>query len=560
MYKLFNSTKYINNIFGVSMQTSSFTRLFAQASQAKTKRSGLISLSNVALSHDKLLFDNVHLQINHGEHIVLLGRNGAGKSSLADLIAGTIEPDSGSIKRQSNLRIAYVRQIQEQEMLEKQIATAQDILAEFENEQAQKNNKAKGAASVGRIFKSLKLTNEHFHSPLESLSIGEQRRMVLAGAVLSNPDLLILDEPTNHLDQAGVNWLKSCLRGFRNGLILITHDRDLMNSAGNKLFEIDSIKQTVASFRGSYKDLIASKLQQHSGQMKKEKYDALQIKRKKHELDKMNRKQIKTGKGNTYVDVKKIKKIRKDILEMQEEQYKADEFPVEGVANFTFQQTSKAKQSFFIAINDLVLPYAKGERRQAFSGGVSLGERVVITGNNGVGKSIFMQVLAGLRSANSGSANSGSVNLARDVNYGYLPQNTEELSGYRTVREYLDTAQVDFEQSRLYSVLTQMNFQHSDLSKSPDEFSIGQQRRIQFMRIILSEPEILLLDEPTNYFDVFTIEALEQALLNFNGAIVAISHDEWFIKKIASKIWRLEEEQIHEKNLRLNSERVLQSR
>ena len=382
---------------------------------------------------------------------------------------------------------------------------------------------------------------------VQTLSGGERARLGLATLLLRSPDLLLLDEPTNHLDFASMAWLESYLASYRGGLLVVSHDRQFLNRAVNRVCEIDEHSRQLKEYTGNYDAYVEAK--------------ALERQRWEEEYERQQE------------ELRDLRKRVKDAASHARRNYHAprdnDKFSrhyFEQSVQRTQSQTIRAAEVLLQRIEDDPIPkppeilrvtsHFQGEsiqsrevlRLQEVS--KSWGERqvldhvtltmaadarVVLVGPNGAGKSTLLKLIMGQEEPDS-----GEIQLVPGARIGYLPQDPEDLDPRKTVLEMYRYGQVGYEGEFVGRLIGYGLFRLEDMHKQVGQLSLGQKRKLEIARLMVQHPHVLLLDEPTNYISLDVLEAFEAAILNFPGPVLAISHDRWFIQRFGGVLWELE--------------------
>ncbi|MCH9627271.1 MAG: putative ABC transporter ATP-binding protein YbiT [Chlamydiales bacterium] len=522
----------------------------------------LIQVSNLSKSFDnRLLFHALSLSIHEGEAIALIGANGSGKTTLLELLVGSILPDSGQVSRSPHLSIGYLPQevsvgscsvkeyLQTGPLTELEARMAAcleqaDRLEEWEQlheQYAQLGGYRR--LPVEKVLKGLKLDLSLLEMSMESLSSGQKVRCALGKALLENPQLLLLDEPTNHLDSEMLNWLEVFLQQREGATLIVSHDRKFLNHACNHLLEIR--EGQLFSYGGSYdffldeqKRMVERKMRAYAAQQEEKKRLKQKIKaltfakgnpsapsdRNVMAYDKRGEHHQKSTQ-RTLNDLKtRLKEIETHpLVHPKPKTIKGLQFEGPPLATSVAIELDQVSKSF--------------EKHVLFSGlshVLRKGERVLLTGPNGAGKTSLLRCLVGELPLDS-----GEIRYARTAQIGYLDQEVERFPMEKTPLEYFaDRFQLTEEDLRRELHKAALGGAEL-LNRAFLELSVGQRKRLVLLVLVLEKPNILLLDEPTNHLDFLTLEALETALLKFEGAVLAISHDAMFREKMGAQEWRL---------------------
>lgn len=509
------------------------------------------------------LFENVSISINAGELFGLIGENGAGKTTLLKLLAGIIEPDAGNIVRASDLSIGilqqeidltdptiFVREFIEEGSLrdleqEMAICLEENRLTEWA-ELHERYEKLGGYTQipVEKVLRGLKLETYLLDLPMSSLSSGQRVRAALAKALIKNPDLLLLDEPTNHLDQEMIEWLELALKQRKGACVIVSHDRRFLNRACNRLVEIK--KGMLTRYGGNYDFYLAEQERILERQMKA--YEAQEEERKSLK-EKIKAITFSKGKPSPPKDrnfmayEKRGEKHQKslqhklDVMKNRLEEIEANLLPhpwPKSIKGLKFIETP-LESSLVIELEDACKAYGDKTLFFGLCKTICKGDRIMIRGPNGCGKTTLLKAMAGIIPLDK-----GSVRVSPGVKMVFLDQDVEQLPLDQTPLQYFED-RFHFPEESLRGEFHKAALSGGDLLRSPiSSLSTGQRKRLMLLSLILEKPNVLLLDEPTNHLDFLTLEAFEKSLLEFKGAIVAVTHDETFIEKIGLQVWDLE--------------------
>lgn len=495
------------------------------------------------------LFTDVTFTIGDGEVVALVGNNGCGKTTLIRCMNGLDEFDSGRVCKSKNCRVGYLSQELDQVTdtcayeetirgLERVLQIERDIkslelrmsdeavLSDSDEvhvvlrqyERAVQEFEAKDgynlAFRVRSTLMGLGLPEDCLHSPIQTLSGGEKMRVALARLILTEPDVLILDEPTNHLDMAATEWLEGFLKGFSGSALVVSHDRYFLDQVADRVLDMDGGQ--ITSYTGNYSSFVQKKL----GRAKEHKH-AYQRQRHERRKTEMLVQQLRSmGKI-------RMAKSREKLLENQERVQK----PVDQGRSPRFSFTDARHVSNLIARASHM---SKRFGRRAIFEDVSFeikgGERVGIIGPNGAGKSTLLRILLGQEPLDRGQASIGSW-----VKHAYFSQDSCYLDEDKTVLQSIaEATQMKDDDARQY--LARFLFRGEDVHKRVSFLSGGEKSRLIICKMILEEPYCLVLDEPTNHLDIESRECLEDALREFKGTVIAVSHDRYFLNKVVNRI------------------------
>ncbi|MGD6871907.1 ribosomal protection-like ABC-F family protein [Sutcliffiella horikoshii] len=485
------------------------------------------------------ILKDISFEIRNGEKIGLVGWNGAGKTTLMKLLMGSIQPDSGSItKFQDSLKIGYLPQSTDytihtdQEMIEE----AKDLLRTTSELGLVKSITKEGASS-------------------DTLSGGEKLKLALAKIWTQTPQLLCLDEPTNHMDMKGVNWLVSELNKFAGAAIIISHDRYFLDMTVSKIYEIEDCR--LLEYEGNYtayrqekKRRLDQQTRDYGKQQRKIKMIEDQVANLKQWSEKAHREAGKRDnpgerKQMGLKEFERVKAKKKDNqiksktkrLEIELSKHKVEKPKEEVQVKFEFETDGKRGKRILEAKGltkqfDARLLFEKSHFY------VKHGERIGLVGENGAGKTTFIKMLLDQEAITRGSLwKSSSLKIA------YLSQEVSDLPSNKTVLEYLDL--VGWERiSKARTIFANMGMQEEKLTKPLNTLSLGEKTRVKLVHMIMQEYDVLILDEPTNHLDLPSREQMEATLCTFNGTLIIISHDRYFIEKLCDKLLVIENNRI----------------
>ena len=525
----------------------------------------------------KLILDDVNLMLNRGDRSVLVGENGAGKSTLARLIVGGEEFDSGEISLTVGTQVGYLPQelqvdsrISVAEFIEQgvgEVSTLRQRLRELELLMAERKGlearleeygrlhdafEARGGYSLEnrrqQIFAGLGLEHIDEGRPVISLSGGEKTRVGLAALLLQSPELLILDEPTNHLDFAGLAWLEEYLLHYPHALLMITHDRRFINRVATKILDLSPVTHSLQTYYGNYDDYRAQRDAQYQeevatyhAQVNRMKALRVQMKKETHGHRKAKRpddgdKWIKfTAEQQTQRSAGKLARAAQQELRRLEASRLDNPRHVWHI-QFDFDPLPLTSMEP-LQLRSLSMSFGDRQLIRDADAVLRKGERVALVAPNGSGKTTLLRLINGELTPTS-----GEIRVAAGARPGYLDQSSESFDEGRNILAVLSEIGSETP-DRLLTLLHRCGlFRDAHLaSKSVADLSLGQRRKLGLACLIHSRANLLLLDEPTNHLDLMSMEALERALLQFPGAILAATHDRWFIERIATKVWYLRE-------------------
>lgn len=472
----------------------------------------LVTAEHLTKSYtERLLFDDTDFAVNEGEKIGVIGINGTGKSTLLRLVAGLEEPDQGTVTRGRNLDIRYLPQ---NPKFTPKDTVLQSIVRDNEGHEHpwDLESQAKTMLTKVGIF--------DFDQEVGTLSGGQRKRVALVSALMSDTDLLILDEPTNHLDSQMAEWLEDYLKRFRGAIVMITHDRYFLDSVTNRIVELD--KGKLYSYQANYEGYL---------KLKAERLDmAAAAERKRQSILKVELAWMRRG-----------ARARSTKQKAHIQRYEAlrDQKPPEADKAVEMESVSSRLGRTTVEIQGLSKAYGDKVLVRDFSYIFLKDDRIGIIGPNGSGKSTLMKMIAGWTEPDD-----GVINMGQTVKLGYFSQENEAMDEslkvidyIKNVGEYVKTRDGSVSASQMLErFLFPPSVQYTVISR----LSGGEKRRLYLLRILMEAPNVLLLDEPTNDLDIQTLTILEDYLDQFEGIVVAVSHDRYFLDRIVKRIFAFE--------------------
>ncbi|PMD70337.1 ABC-F family ATP-binding cassette domain-containing protein [Companilactobacillus nuruki] len=506
-----------------------------------------LNITNASKSFgERTLFTDVTFTINEGDRIGLLGLNGTGKTTLLDGIVNNSDLNTIEMEKPKNYKISYLKQQpdldgnssvidavfngsgekfqlirQYENSLARFNANSTDEKVQNEFFKLQEKMNAAEAWQMESDVKSIlnKLGITELDKKISELSGGQQRRVALAQTLISEADLLILDEPTNHLDYEAIDWLQTYLSKYRGSVLFVTHDRYFLNEVATRIFEIEN--RNVTEYDGNYEKYLQQKatneeiyasVQHHKTQLYKQELQWMRAGVKARGTKQQARKDRFTG-------------LKEDL------QNKPD---VQKEMSIDIAQQRLGNDVF--DIKDASLKFEKHVILNKFNYLVSRGDRIGITGSNGSGKTTLLNTIAGRLELDSGIIKTGQT-----VRLGYYTQHTRDMDPDKRVIRYLESIgqgvkNNDGTHMSASQMLDTFKFDHQMQGAFIRELSGGEKRRLYLLAILMDQPNVLLLDEPTNNLDIETLTILENYLDSFKGTVLAVSHDRYFLDKVAAKL------------------------
>jgi ATP-binding cassette, subfamily F, member 3 len=500
---------------------------------------------------DLKILSGASLSVEAGEKIGLVGRNGAGKTTLLEILSGNSEADSGSVERVGGARVGMTSQSlyageRGRVSIEEEIISAFEPLIEREREleelesrlsenpppgllerygglqgEFERHGGYEYRARAASTLSGLGFAPEAWKRPVGSFSGGEQSRIALARLLLEEPDLILLDEPTNHLDLHALEWLENFVKGTKSAVLVVSHDRYFLDAIAGSILELEGGKLT--RYVGNYSKYSAEKKARSEQLARKAKANA----ERRAQLERfIERNRAKARKASQAKSKQKLLSRMEKI-----------EAPKESTKNMTLDlgDTSRAGR-VVLEMEDVRYAHERNDEPllEALDLVVERGERVALLGPNGTGKSTIMRLAAGELSPKS-----GFVRLGHNVVPAYQDQQLARLDDGKTVlQETMDTT--GFKAPEARDLLGAFLFSGEEVFKKVSSLSGGERNRLSLAEIVVSGANLLLLDEPTNNLDIPALESLEEALLEYRGTMFFISHDRYFLRKLATRVVELD--------------------
>ena len=505
-----------------------------------------IQFNNVYKSFlDKQILKDVSFSINSSDRIGLIGLNGVGKSTIINIILSKESINSGTVFVDKNINIGYISQVHHFsdenntvfEELDTVFSELHKVYRKIEkmNLELATNPKLKDELDklynifnandgysidylLNQVINGLDLTNLK-DSLICKLSGGEKTRVSLAKLLLQKPDLLILDEPTNHLDLASIEWLEEFLKKYNKAFLLVSHDRVFLDNVCNKIFEIENMK--LHEYSGNFSSFMIQKEMILKGEIK-------EYEKQQDRIKKLNEYIERNRAGRMAKQARGKQKLLSHLLVHDNPDYTPPKmklkFEIKNTTSdsvLTLENVCKNFDSKAL-LKDICLKVYKGER-------------IGIIGKNGCGKSTLLKLIA-----NKLPLDSGSIKIAQNAVMGYFDQNVDDLYPDNTILQEINT-NINYTQEYLRSMAASFLFKDEDVDKRIKDLSGGEKVRVSFIKLIQKHPNFLLLDEPTNHLDIYSIEILEQALSDFQGTLVVVSHNRHFLDSVCNTIYVLDE-------------------
>jgi ATP-binding cassette subfamily F protein 3 len=511
----------------------------------------VLACSNISLSYGpESILDNVSFSIQQSEKVSLIGVNGAGKSSLFKIISGHLQQDSGEVFLGKNHTIGYleqninpaydktlweeiisayshlislekkIRQLEAEISLESNKDSLASLMKEYDR-LTEKYKREGGFEYISRakgVLRGLGFSEEQYGLSAASLSGGQKTRLTLARLLLEEPDILLLDEPTNHLDIDSMEWLEDFLKNYKKSAFIISHDRYFLDAVTEKTIELETGKCKL--YPGNYSTYAVQKAEDRKIQQKHYNQQQKEIARMEAFIEQQRQ-------WNRQRNIIAAESRQKAIDRMEKVQA-PDKLPDK--INFRLK-TNKTGGKDVLSVSELSMAFPDKPLFDNFDFEIKRNEKVFLMGPNGCGKSTLLKILVGKIPPSSGSFKFGS-----NIELGYYDQELQDLNRDNTVLEEVWTDNDNYTHTEIRNTLAGFLFTGEDVFKQISILSGGEKSRVSLVKLMLSGANFLILDEPTNHLDINTREILEEALINFDGTILAVSHDRYFIKKLANRI------------------------
>lgn len=513
----------------------------------------LIQLNNVTKNFVvNEVFSNVKMEINDKDRVAIVGRNGAGKSTLLKIISGEIDFDNGERTVSKDTTIGYLSQefiVREDLSIYEEMITCFNEIIELEKElekisyeltseniesnpglldkydrlqnQVLTHKDYHYKSKIDSVLYGLDFDKEVFDKKISTFSGGEKTRLSMAKLLLSEPDLLILDEPTNHLDMENVAWLENYLSSYNGAIVIVSHDRYFIDKVVNVVYNLEFGK--LKKYVGNYSNFLRQYEEDYEKNLKEYVSQQKDIKR----LEEFVQKNI--ARASTSKMAKSRQKVL-DKMEIIDNPRKDDK-----AANIEFRIKEQSGRDVLI-VNDLQVGYEE-QVGQKYNFSVYKGDRLAIVGKNGIGKSTLIKTIAKKQKELGGNIQYGS-----KVSLGYYDQKQAEFESSKTILNELWDEYPLMKEAEVRIVLGRFLFRGDDVLKIVRDLSGGEKARLQLAKLMLEKNNLLILDEPTNHLDITSKQVLEEALENYEGTILFVSHDRYFINKIANKVFDITEE------------------
>lgn len=517
----------------------------------------VLSCKNISKAYGvDLILDNLTFNINENDKVGLIGANGAGKSTLFKILTSSLEQDSGDIFIDKSKSLGYLAQHlsldSNNTIYEEVLDVFHDLikmeeklnkLEKLMNEPYDKNNKEyhdkvikdyttytdlyinRGGytykGEIHRVLRGLSFEEEDFNKQINILSGGQKTRVALCKLLLQSPDILLLDEPTNHLDLTAINWLEEYLKAYKGTVLIISHDRYFLDEITNQTFEL--ISGHMNCYNGNYSKFIELRKKEYEVKLKAYNLQQSEIKRQEKIIEKYR----------SFNREKSIKaaESRQKSLDKIERIDAPDKLPKPVKISF---ETQIKSGNDILHIENLSKSYGDMTLFENVEMDIKREEKIALIGDNGRGKTTLFKIIM-----DEIQSNSGTKYIGKNVFIGYYDQEQSDLNECNTVLDEIWDEFPEMTTTEVRNALAAFLFTGDDVFKEISKLSGGEKCKVNLLKLMLSKSNLLLLDEPTNHLDIMSREALEDALLNYDGTVLVISHDRYFLNKVIGKIYEL---------------------
>ncbi|NLV89127.1 MAG: ABC-F family ATP-binding cassette domain-containing protein [Tissierellia bacterium] len=523
----------------------------------------VLSCSNIRKTYiTDTILDGISFTVENGDKIGVIGLNGSGKTTLFNILSGEVELDSGDIYVQKDIKIGYLKQHTKIESnktifdeclevltplinMEKELRNLEDEISiesqkgetqrlkTLMNEYAHLSEKFLALNGYGYkseikgVLKGLGFAEDDFDKEVNILSGGQKSRLSLAKLLLEKPDILLLDEPTNHLDIEAISWLEKFLKEYKGAALIISHDRYFLDNVVNRIFHIENQKMKI--YNTNYTDFMVRRKKELEIYKKHFEDQQREIKRQEEIIAR-----FKSYGGEKY---HRLAQSRQKLLDKMKVLPK----PTDSMkARIRFEPKIKSGRDV-LKVENLGKSFGDFRLLRDINFSIYRGEKVGLIGANGIGKTTLFKIVL-----NQIPKDEGDIIIGHHVVPGYFDQEMSRLNLDKTVIDEIWDENPSFDHYKIRTILSQFMFIGDDIFKEISSLSGGEKARLSLLKLMLSNANFLLMDEPTNHLDIDSKEVLEEALLDYDGTVFVISHDRYFLNRVADKILELTEEGIKE--------------
>lgn len=499
-----------------------------------------------------MILEDVSFSVNKGDRIGIVGPNGAGKTTLLSILSGEAGPITGNFYVRNGYTVGYLKQrnhffsegtvLREAEKtftrfheMEKEIHRLEEAISDHEHPDFNRNleqytallekYKEQGGytykSELKSVLRNMGFGESEYDKKISMLSGGERTRLAMACMLLKQPDILMLDEPTNHLDLRMLEWLEQYLKAYKGTIIVVSHDRYFLDQLVNRIFEVSQCHLT--DYRGNYSEYLIKHeermevaLREYEKQQKEiEKQEEIIRRFKGHGTEKLVNRAKSREKRLAHMEVKDRPVLENNRMKL------------------TFHSEYKSGNDVMLA-EDLEKSFGERKLFDHVSFDIKKGERICIIGDNGVGKTTLLRILMGKEQADR-----GYLKIGHNVNFGYYDQGQLLLDENETVLGEMKNAYHLYTDTEMRSILGRFLFRGDDVFKQIRSLSGGEKAKLSLLKLMLSGANTLILDEPTNHLDIDAKEVVEDALLDFEGTLIIVSHDRYLLQKLPTRIFEL---------------------
>ncbi len=516
----------------------------------------ILSAKNITKSYGvDTILENVSFHVNEGDRIGIVGANGAGKSTLLNILAGNLSADSGEFFLSQDTTIGYLKQKDnfdtestmyeeihkifkpiedmEKEMTELSIKISEmgENADELMNRYAvlQDRFRNEGGYSykseINGVLNSMAFGEEYYHKKISTFSGGERTRLALACLLLEKPDILFLDEPTNHLDIGTLKWLEQYLKGYKGTIIIVSHDRYFLDQMATRIFEVEHHK--LRSYEGNYSDYAEKKKMLREAELRAYNIQQTELARQEDMIRRFKERGTQklakraASREKRLANIERLEKPEAEVGKMKIHFHQAFQS-----GNDVLYGENLSKTFGFGASKKEVFHHVNFD--------IKRGERICLVGANGVGKTTLLRILM-----EEITPTDGFLKIGHNVEFGYYDQGQQLLNNDATVMDEVHDSYRLYKDAEIRSILGRFQFKNDQVFLNVGSLSGGEKARLTLLKLMMSEANVLILDEPTNHLDIDSKEIFEDALLEYPGTVIVVSHDRYFLNKIPTRILEL---------------------